>query len=164
MAAAKATKTKVAARKKPTRKPAKAKPPARRGSAKAPPTNAFKPGHLVGVATRWKPGQSGNPGGVTNRALAEATRRLAREHAPDAMQRVIDLMRSPDDRVALAAANSVLDRALGKPTHSEWTPQDTQPGGQKLVITVVPSPAPPTEAELKALPAPIDEDDGEESG
>ena len=63
-------------------------------------------------ATRFKPGQSGNPAG---RAKAEGeVRALAQEHGPAALQRLVDLMRSRNERVAVAAAQAVLDRGYGK--------------------------------------------------
>ena len=40
---------------------------------------------------------------------------LARQAAPDAMRRLIELMRSEDERVASVACNAVLERAWGKP-------------------------------------------------
>ena len=68
---------------------------------------------LALVQHAFKPGQSGNPGGRTT-SFAEC-QRLAREASPDAMRRLIELMASPDERVALMAADKVLERAWGKP-------------------------------------------------
>jgi hypothetical protein len=61
----------------------------------------------------WKPGQSGNPEG--NSGLYGETVKLAHQAAPDAIRRLIELMRSEDERVAAVACNSILDRAFGKP-------------------------------------------------
>ena len=77
---------------------------AERGKKKVPPAL---------VAHAFKPGQSGNPGGRTA-SFAEC-QQLAREASPDAMRRLIELMASPDERVALVAADKVLERAWGKP-------------------------------------------------
>ena len=41
--------------------------------------------------------------------------RLARQAAPHAIIRLIELMDSDDERVAAVACNSILDRAFGKP-------------------------------------------------
>ena len=62
----------------------------------------------------FQPGQSGNPGGRTkaDREVVE----LARTAGVRAMGRLIELIESAEERVAAAAANSVLDRAYGKPT------------------------------------------------
>jgi hypothetical protein len=62
---------------------------------------------------RWKKGQSGNPSGLSGQ-YGEAVS-LAQQAAPDAVRRLIQLMGSDDERVALVASNSILDRALGKP-------------------------------------------------
>jgi hypothetical protein len=40
---------------------------------------------------------------------------LARQHSPDAMKTLIDRLKDPDGRVAIVAANSVLERAFGRP-------------------------------------------------
>lgn len=65
------------------------------------------------AANRWRPGQSGNPSGHSG-DYGEAMR-LARQAAPDAVRRLIELMGSDDERVAAVACNAILDRAYGKP-------------------------------------------------
>ena len=65
------------------------------------------------AAHSWRPGQSGNPGGRTLE-FADC-QRLCREASPDAARRLIDLMYSEDERVALMAADKVLERAWGRP-------------------------------------------------
>jgi hypothetical protein len=48
--------------------------------------------------------------------LVENIHELAREHAPEVIARLLVLMRQDDDRdIALAAANSLLDRGYGRP-------------------------------------------------
>lgn len=70
-----------------------------------------------GLAPRGKPfrkGQSGNPGGVS--ATEAEVRRLARSHGPEAIERLVELMRQGSDRrLALQAAVALLDRGFGKP-------------------------------------------------
>jgi hypothetical protein len=61
----------------------------------------------------FKPGQTGNPGGRT-KAFAEA-QRICREASPEAARRMVELIRSEDERVALMAADKVYERAWGKP-------------------------------------------------
>ena len=69
---------------------------------------------------RFKPGQTGNPGGRTK--LHAECRRLAREICPDAINRIAQIMRqTDDDRAALIAAQTILDRGLGK---VKDTPED----------------------------------------
>lgn len=64
----------------------------------------------------FQKGQSGNPGG---RPKAEAeVLAAAREASPAAISKLVELMAHEDPRVGLAAANSVLDRAIGKPTQA----------------------------------------------
>jgi hypothetical protein len=65
------------------------------------------------VANRWRPGQSGNPSGHSGE-YGEAMK-LARAAAPKALDRLIELIDSTDERVAVVASNGVLDRAFGKP-------------------------------------------------
>src|SRR5271170_6968489 len=75
------------------------------------------------AANRWQPGRSGNPSGHSGE-YGEAMR-LARQAAPAAVQRLIDLMRSEDERVAAVACNAILDRAFGKPTEFTLPVEDS---------------------------------------
>jgi len=61
-----------------------------------------------------KTANSGRKRGSRNKIPAEV-RDLARQHTPEALARLVDLMRGADDRIALAAAREILDRGLGKP-------------------------------------------------
>lgn len=70
------------------------------------------PGRHV-LLPRWKPGESGNPGGRSKRFFEVQS--LAREGSPKSMLRLLQLVESDDERVAIIASNSVLDRAFGKP-------------------------------------------------
>jgi hypothetical protein len=69
--------------------------------------------HPVLAANRWKPGQSGNPSG--NSGEYGDAMRLARQAAPSAVLRLVELIHSDDERVAAVACNAILDRAFGKP-------------------------------------------------
>ena len=60
----------------------------------------------------WQPGQSGNPKG-RSKAQGEIER-LAKDKSKRALERIIELVESDDERIALAAAKEVLDRAFGK--------------------------------------------------
>ncbi len=64
----------------------------------------------------FKPGESGNPGGRP-KECAEV-KELARQYGPEALNKLLELMRGEDARVSKAAADSILDRAYGKPGQS----------------------------------------------
>lgn len=61
------------------------------------------------------PGQSGNPGGRPKEV--GHVRELARQHTEEAIQTLVQIMRTgKPDRARVAAAEVLLDRAWGKPT------------------------------------------------
>jgi hypothetical protein len=63
----------------------------------------------------WPRGQSGNPSGYGTIAEYHRTVALARQHSTQAIQTLIDHMDHEDPRIALVAAQAVLERAWGKP-------------------------------------------------
>ena len=72
------------------------------------------------IAHQFKPGQVANPlGGRAlrreKRDLDREARRLALDHAPEAMRRAVELMRSKDERVATVCIQIILDRAGVRP-------------------------------------------------
>ena len=72
------------------------------------------------IAHQFKPGQVANPlGGRAlrreKRGLYREARRLALDHAPEAMRRAVELMRSKDERVATVCIQIILDRAGVRP-------------------------------------------------
>jgi hypothetical protein len=92
------------------------------------------------AASRWQPGRSGNPTGQT-REYGEVMK-IARSYAPAAMHRLAELaelnrldsegnlvplsdLPDADRRVIAVAANSILDRALGRPKPAVEEPKDT---------------------------------------
>ncbi len=74
---------------------------------------AHVPSHGRGRLRPFQPGQSGNPSGKGG-AYHEA-QRICRDASPAAARRLVALMDDADSRVALMAADRVLDRAWGKP-------------------------------------------------
>lgn len=66
--------------------------------------------------SKFKPGQSGNPGGRPK--FDGGVRELAQRNCPKAIQTLVKLMDSKDERVAMAASEAVLNRGLGKPAQS----------------------------------------------
>ena len=71
------------------------------------------PAHGKGYLRPFQPGQSGNPSGKGG--LFHAAQRICREASPAAARKMVELMNSSDERVALMAADKVLERAWGKP-------------------------------------------------
>ncbi len=64
----------------------------------------------------FEKGRSGNPGGRP-KENAEV-KRLAREQGEASIAKLVALRDSADERVALAAAQALLDRAFGKPAQA----------------------------------------------
>lgn len=78
----------------------------------------------------WAKGQSGNPGGRSK--TTGQIRELAKAHAPEALTRVVELMKSADERVAFVAAQEILNRVYGKPAQAVTGPDGEGP--VKLVV------------------------------
>ena len=64
-------------------------------------------------------GQSGNPNGRPKKV--QKVQDLAHDNGVKALKKLITLIDSDDDRVSLAAAQAVLDRAMGKPKQTVET-------------------------------------------
>jgi hypothetical protein len=77
------------------------------------PEGAFVPSHGAGYLKPFQPGQSGNSKG-NHRSYTEVLS-LAREASPEAMRKMIKLMNHRNAKIALVAAEKVLDRAWGRP-------------------------------------------------
>jgi len=71
------------------------------------------------VARQFKPGQSGNPSGNRGSSYGEVVR-AAREYGPRAVERLAELMESNDERVALLAAQALLDRGYCHRGGTAW--------------------------------------------
>jgi len=72
----------------------------------------------------YKKGQTGNPGGKTE--LFAQAQRICREASPEAARRLIELMHSEDERVALMAADKVFERAWGRPKEYDANAESTK--------------------------------------
>lgn len=64
----------------------------------------------------WKPGESGNPGGRP-RVIADV-RTLAQKHTRQAIETLVKLLNARSEMVRTVAANSLLDRAVGRPAQA----------------------------------------------
>ncbi len=82
------------------------------------------------------PGKSGNPAGRAK--IVKDVQDLCRKHTKEAIETLVELMRTGSDKVRVVAANALLDRAYGKPAQSvNLGGSDGQP--LKLYIGVSPN-------------------------
>ncbi len=88
---------------------------------------------------QFQKGTSGNPGGRP--CVSNMVREFAQSKAPRAFERLVELVESKDQRVAMAASNAVLDRAYGKPASEQRTVtfEVTQIGSAKDIVTALSS-------------------------
>jgi hypothetical protein len=63
-------------------------------------------------SSAWKKGESGNPGGRPK--VAGEVRELARQHGHAAIERLVRLMYSKNESVAVRACEALLDRGYGR--------------------------------------------------
>lgn len=97
--------------------------------------------------TAWPKGQSGNPGGRPK--VAQEIRELARQHGPAAIDRLVTLMHSSNEGVAVRAAEALLDRGFGRaPQGLEMTGKD---GGPITVTQPAPDLSGLTDQEMETL-------------
>ena len=80
--------------------------------------------------SKFKPGQSGNPGGRPK--IISEIQELARKHTAEAIETLVAVMRdtsaSPAARVS--AASAVIDRAAGKPVQAIEASGSTRPASE----------------------------------
>lgn len=94
---------------------------------------------------RFHPGRSGNPGGRP-KAIADL-RDMAREYSQAAIETLASALHAEDERVRVAAAVALLDRAWGKPAQAVAGPDgEPLPLGQPYGVIILP-PSRPIEDE-----------------
>jgi hypothetical protein len=86
--------------------------------------------------TRFKPGQSGNPGGRPK--MPEDLQAKIRDLCPVAVGRLQEHMASSDARISLDACKAILERAYGKPVTPVETKFETDaPGAHLAALTAL---------------------------
>ena len=65
---------------------------------------------------KFQPGQSGNPGGRPKNSLR--LKEIARQHTDAAIETLVAALKAENENTRVAAANSLLDRAWGKPAQA----------------------------------------------
>lgn len=70
----------------------------------------------------------------TPNILTASIKQLASSHGPAALTKVAELMNSPDERVALAASQEMMNRAYGKAPQSIEGTEDGPPIKQVLEV------------------------------
>jgi hypothetical protein len=88
---------------------------ARRSARVAPQTPGdgwITPKHGKGLLRPWRKGETGRVSTVASRYTE--TQQYARQHSLEAMRTLVERLRDPDGRIAVVAANSLLERAWGK--------------------------------------------------
>src|SRR5262249_26475625 len=81
-----------------------------------------RPKHGHGALKNFQPGNAGRPPNVSTKY--SETLQIARRASPEAVQTLIQRMSDNDGRIAVVAANSILERAWGKP--KEMRPEQDQ--------------------------------------
>jgi hypothetical protein len=66
----------------------------------------------------FKKGQSGNPAGLSK--MHREVMRYARGYSIEAIDKLVEIMRGRSRSLAKKAADSILDRGLGRPPQSKW--------------------------------------------
>jgi hypothetical protein len=96
----------------------------------------------------FKKGVSGNPGGRPK--LPAEIREMFQARSQDALEVLIRCLQSDDERIAMAAAQAILDRGYGKPTQL-IDANISEDGGPVRYYAELPKKAESTEAWLQSL-------------
>jgi hypothetical protein len=85
-------------------------------SAKARSKKASPENQAKSTGNKWQKGQSGNPKGRPKQD--PELRDLARAYTTEALERLVEIMRTGGERAAVTACNVILDRGWGKAQQS----------------------------------------------
>jgi hypothetical protein len=83
----------------------------------------------------FQKGVSGNPAGRPK--VEGKIRELARKHAPRAIRTLVKLMRSKNERVAVAAAQALLDRGFGRPFQAVGNPDGSALAPSAVMVGIM---------------------------
>ena len=82
--------------------------------------------HGGAIRPPWTPGNGAAAGRSSIRAIRKESLHLLAEATPEATCRLIELMRSSDERVAAVAATAIMDRVHGKATSKPPVDEETR--------------------------------------
>jgi hypothetical protein len=99
------------------------------------------------TSTSFKPGQSGNPGGVSK--VSRHVKELARQHTAEAIEALVAALKCKGERVP--AAQALLDRGWGKPAQPIAGEDGAPLAVSGITVTFVGSPAIGSEAQSPRL-------------
>lgn len=94
-----------------------------------------------------KKGEVRNPKGRNGHCTPDAIRELARRSSPTAIRKLVKLISSKDDRVALQAAAKVIEIGLADGSG------DDKGSGKGLTINIMPAPEKPAKPEPRTINA-----------
>lgn len=76
-------------------------------------TEPKKRGNVANLKPRWQEGVSGNPGGRPK--MDPEVKRILEAATPGCAKRLVELAASTDERISLAAIESIFNRVYGRP-------------------------------------------------
>lgn len=83
---------------------------------------------------KFVPGTSGNPGGRPK--MPDEFRELAQKNSVAALQKVIEIMNSPESKTSdiLKSCELIIERVYGKPSQDHYLETTTKGGSPLLVV------------------------------
>lgn len=93
-----------------------------------------------------KKGEVRNPKGRNGHTTPEAIRELARKSSPSAIRKLVKLIKSKDERIAVTAATKIIEIGLGGEAESGEK-------GKGVTINIMPAPEKPAKPEPRTINA-----------